>query len=333
VTTTCLLKLEVRAVADNRDSYRDEELESPIHTILGVAAILCIIGFVGFASSRRGTSGEAGNKAAQATGQATVEAPVAVAARNVVSEPPVVPVPDDPAPNPNIVVPNEPAPNVPVQMGEQIPPNPVNPLVKNDPVADPPRPVQPMNVPVSVTVPTDLINEPGIQIQLPFGRDAVQRCEKGCSSQAMCETNCRRLMSGEFARRILPGELDPVQLARDSRASCQRFSFMGGNPLSSEDKSKLRALLEPPQYFERSSLIERSITAGPFFSRLLPAEQPTPLSETVCLLEATLATELAIADAATARDTFSEMFYRRMEGQYLAMLSGLKPTIAPQINE
>lgn len=173
-------------------------------------------------------------------------------------------------------------------------------------------------IPKSTSV-RDPLNERGNFSVLPFGVDAVDRCERSCSGSESCLLNCRRLVAGEYARRVLPKDPIPQDVARETIADCRQAGWSGSVPLSAEEKEVLAGLLELPDEFERLGLMTRFKAATPFLGRL-SRERINPMGEFLCVFEALTTTELAIVTAAETGDSHSEMFYRDVERELATAL-------------
>jgi len=168
----------------------------------------------------------------------------------------------------------------------------------------------------------DPLNQSGNFSLLPYGRDAVDRCEPRCSGSEVCILNCRRLVASEFARRILPEDPTAAEVVKEVVDSCS-MAGLSGHELTEEERTVVSALLTPAQLFERSELLQKFNNGTSLFAKL-KRDKKDHLGEALCLAEAAITTELAIVAAAEGADAHSEMFYRRVEAKLIEALAAAK---------
>lgn len=279
-----------------------DELQAPLPTLIGISIILAVIGFIGFVKPKHIQEQE---RARQSLQESSIT-------------------------QKSVYVPESGSEDTMVESSELHAKN-VGPTLekKEGPTLN--QPFFPADGP-----PRNPLIHPGNISSLPFGRDAVDRCSASCQgggSNEKCNLNCRRLISSEFARRIVKEELDPSKSARETKERCKQVGWNSKAHFSLEDKDALLALIEPPQTFEKEKLLERFQRAGRFFTALVPdkKEQSNAISQSVCLLEAAITAELAISEAADNSDSFSEMFYRHFESELIDSIITLKPELEKKL--
>lgn len=175
----------------------------------------------------------------------------------------------------------------------------------------------------------DAGTETMLSVDLPFGTRARTTCLSTCPedpSGDACRGRCNRLVVGEFARRILPVDPDPVQIARETAEKCRAV-----RPVDKElepevwraearaNVKALRAIRTAEATFDSRVATDRLREVARIrdknFSSLEKGESEAAkcLAEEVCLREGIFASQIAIVHVANSNDTLSERFYRTFE--------------------
>ena len=175
--------------------------------------------------------------------------------------------------------------------------------------------------------PGDVLEEPGLHVRLPFGRDAKERCLTDCNSDA-CNQSCHRLLADNFARRILPKELNHDQLAETAASSCDSASFV--SKPSGDDLAFLTTIVSPPDYFEEEEIRRRIQQVRAALTNISVAKLSDSMRvnaerwpQIICLYEGSLVSSMAVARAAKKHDSISELAYRRYEAAFSRKLGTL----------
>jgi len=264
-------------VAKKRRSNHDEESPSWLYTIGGIGVIAVILAFVGFAQPARNSSIK------------SVELEMSKS---------------------EIAVPPEMSAKV-VQK-----PSPVQEIMKPETMMKPEVSVPQPKV-TQPNFPENVLDEPGLNVWLPFGADARDKCAQECSTPA-CNQNCSRLMSEDFARRILPAEIDHQKLIAKSVESCGKASFV--EKISGGDAAAIKTMFVPVDYFDDEAVLPKLQEARQIFLKIIMNGTPSPLAEAACLYEGSLVSALATSRAAKKKDSLSEITFRNYESAFASKL-------------
>ncbi len=162
--------------------------------------------------------------------------------------------------------------------------------------------------------PDNVLEDPGLFVSLPFGGDAKERCVSTCDSDSLCLQSCARLLPDNFARRILPQDLNHKKLATQSVESCKNASFI--NPIAGAKRAEVKAFLVPVEYFEEGEVSRKLAEVRGAMQNLTNTKVTDPLAEAVCYYQGALVSAMATAKAAKGRDSVSELAYREYESMF-----------------
>ena len=259
-----------------------EESSSWLYTALGMGIILCVVGFIGLA---------------QPSGPKSTPEPVI-----------------DESGIPKFQAVEKSKVETPVVKEETVPAAKVVELVK---VIEPIQKAAPKQVELP-GFPANVLEDTGLFVSLPFGGDAREKCSANCNSEVACLQSCGRLSPSDFARRILPKELDHKALAAKSIESCANASFL--NPITGGHRAELKTLLSPVEFYEESEVSKKIMDTAGAMQNLTNTGQTDPLAEAVCYYEGSLVSALAAAKAAKNKDSISELAYREYETSFANQL-------------
>ncbi len=259
------------------DSPSEDESSSWIYTALGLVIIICVVAFLGFARPVKDKSADTVAVLGESHPNPEIQGEISGATRKMPTKP-----------------------NLESELKALQSAEPVESRVGK--MLESPKPQE------------NMLEGAGVYVNLPFGKDAEERCSKECS-QPQCFQGCARLSLSEFARRILPQDIDHKKLVKQSIKSCDKAAFL--NSMAASKRAELKLLLTPVAYYEESEVYGKFSEVGPAMQNLTSNNQADPLAEAVCHYQGSLVSAFATSKAVKKRDSISETSYREYETQFL----------------
>lgn len=217
-----------------------------------------------------------------------------------------------------------------------------------------PAPTPDAPPPPSISVPKeeaqlqDPLLDAELKLELPFGRRAEIACMEKCKQrpaneiEELCAPGCHHLITGEYARRILPKDLDAQALAKQSIEQCQKREVLfPQNPTYWKESADtaldaLKRYSAEENIFDARTALEKVWALEAVRKSLSVPETDeekgfvAKIEQVLCMREAIAATQLAIAQTGSSGDTFSEAFYREYEEVLLREIKPFESKLRPE---